>query len=75
MKSFTMSNGLFIENAETRWGWVIKSVNDLLLALEGMSYFAYVDSYILEERINECIQNKKKYKSVNDFASYLANYI
>lgn len=74
MKLFTRP--IVLKSMETEWGWSIKSISDLVLALEGYKGFATVaEGYILDA-LKEVAAEDKVWTDVKELGNYiLANYI
>ena len=69
-------NGIVLKDASTKWGWDIKTDDDILLAIMGYPYFATVMSEFIVDAIKESARDKKSYRDIKDLAQHIAsNYI
>ena len=60
----------------TKWGWTIKSKEDIVTALMGYEAFATVDRAYIEEAIDQAAQDRTEYMDIESLAIHiLQNYI
>lgn len=60
----------------TKWGWTIKSRQDIVTALMGYQAFATVDRAYIEEAIDQAAQDRTEYMGIESLAIHiLQNYI
>ena len=63
-------------NPETKWGWAIKSRQDIITALMGYEAFATVDRAFIEEAIDQAARDRQQYADIEDLAqTILTSYI
>ena len=63
-------------NPETKWGWTIKSRQDIITALMGYHAFATVDRAFIEEAIDQAARDRQQYADIEDLAqTILTSYI
>ena len=63
-------------NPETKWGWTIKSRQDIITALMGYEAFATVDRAFIEEAIDQAARDRQQYADIEDLAqTILTSYI
>ena len=59
-----------------KWGWTIKSKEDIVTALMGYEAFATVDRAYIEEAIDQAAQDRTEYMDIESLAIHiLQNYI
>ena len=60
----------------TKWGWTIKSKEDIVTTLMGYEAFATVDRAYIEEAIDQAAQDRTEYMDIESLAIHiLQNYI
>jgi len=60
----------------TKWGWTIKSKEDIVTALMGYGSFATVDRAYIEEAIDQAARDRQQYADIEDLAqTILTSYI
>lgn len=60
----------------TKWGWTIKSKEDIVTALMGYQAFATVDRAYIEEAIDQAARDRTEYMDIESLAIHiLQNYI
>lgn len=60
----------------TKWGWTIKSKEDIITALMGYEAFATVDRAYIEEAIEQAARDRQQYADIEDLAqTILTSYI
>lgn len=68
--------GFELLDAETEWGWPIRTASDIMLALQGYSCFETVAEDFLWQALGEAVEKRKIYANVKDLACTIAaNYI
>ena len=73
---FKAPNGFTLKDASTKWGWDIKSGNDVVMALIGMEPFATVASDFIVDAIRESMKDRMVYEDIYDLAEHiLTHYI
>lgn len=63
---------LKFKNAETKSGWTVKSMGDLILALYEYAYFQTVPEEILEDAIIDSAKEGIEFENVHDLAKHIA---
>ena len=56
----------------TKWGWTIKSMDDLILAILGYPYFQTVASCFVKEAVESAINDRAEWNDVEEFVGYIA---
>ena len=70
------NNGFILVDAGTKWGWEIKSPQDIITALLGYPAFETVAEGFLWEALGAAVEDRKEYANIDELAQYLArNYI
>lgn len=65
-----------LNDSRTKWGWEIKSNDDVILALDGYSIFQTVARCFIEEAVKEAEHDRSEWNDIEEFAQYIAeNYI
>ena len=73
---FKANNGFTLQDAGTKWGWDIKTPEDLITALLGMPQFDTVYSEFICEALKQAMEERLEYANIDDLADYLAtNYL
>lgn len=63
-------------NRMTKWGWDVKTVEDLVLALEGETKFSSVAECFIVEAVYSALRDKQEWKNITEFSEYVSeNYI
>ena len=63
-------------NPETKWGWTIKSKEDIVTALMGYGSFADVDAGYISEAVEQAARDRQQYADIEDLAqTILTSYI
>jgi hypothetical protein len=76
--SFEFKNKVILKDAETKWGWEIKSYNDLVLAAKGMPEFETVYDVrgVVDSVLDDMLFCGLHFKDFNAFCEYCSyNYI
>lgn len=60
----------------TKWGWTIKSKEDIVTALMGYEAFATVDRAYIADAVDQAAQDRTEYMDIESLAIHiLQNYI
>ena len=60
----------------TKWGWTIKSKEDIVTALMGYGSFADVDAGYISEAVEQAARDRQQYADIEDLAqTILTSYI
>ena len=57
---------------ETKGGWKIRTMSDIILALHEFSYFDYVEDGFIEEALEDLFRKKTEFKDIREVAKILA---
>lgn len=69
-------NAINLKNPMTKWGWTVRTVDDMVLALEGDSYFSTVATCFIREAVLSSLYDRHEWDSVEQMGSYIKrNYI
>ena len=65
-----------LKDCSTKWGWDIRCMDDLILALSGLPYFKTVAACFIKEAVIDAARDRREYDNIYDLARHIAaNYI
>lgn len=69
---YRAKNGLLIEDNRTKWGWKIKTAQDIATALQGYPAFATVAEGAIWRALSEAVAERRIYADIEDLGRELA---
>lgn len=65
-----------LKDRKTKWGWEVKTFDDLVLAVSGYPYFETVATCFIEEAVVSAAHDRSEWNDVREIAQHIAeNYI
>ena len=73
---YRAKDGFTLEDNSTKWGWEIKSTQDIITALEGYPAFSTVAEGFISRALFYAAQDRDTYKDIEELGQYiLTNYL